>query len=55
MNLVYDVAHNIAKFEEHTVDGQQQARVGASQGGDAGVSRRAIPKCPTRIARSASR
>ena len=22
MNLVYDVAHNIAKFEEHTVDGK---------------------------------
>ncbi len=24
MNLVYDVAHNIAKFEEHQVDGQQK-------------------------------
>ena len=24
MNLVYDVAHNIAKMEEHTVDGKQK-------------------------------
>jgi tRNA-splicing ligase RtcB len=24
MNLVYDVCHNIAKFEEHTVDGRQK-------------------------------
>lgn len=24
MNLVYDVAHNIAKFEEHTIDGQRK-------------------------------
>ena len=24
MNLVYDVAHNIAKFEEHTVDGKKK-------------------------------
>ncbi len=24
MNLVYDVCHNIAKFEEHTVDGKQK-------------------------------
>jgi tRNA-splicing ligase RtcB len=24
MPLVYDVAHNVAKFEEHTVDGKQQ-------------------------------
>ncbi len=24
MNLVYDVCHNIAKFEEHTIDGQKK-------------------------------
>ena len=24
MDLVYDVAHNIAKFEEHTVDGKKK-------------------------------
>ena len=24
MNLVYDVAHNIAKFEEHDVDGSRK-------------------------------
>ena len=24
MNLVYDVAHNIAKMEEHTVDGERK-------------------------------
>ena len=55
MNLVYDVAHNIAKMEEH--DGRRPAEdaVRASQGGDPGVSRRAIPKCPSSIARSASR
>ncbi len=46
MNLVYDVAHNIAKFEEHTVDGQTKKRLGAPQGGDAGLSRRASRDCP---------
>lgn len=24
MNLIYDVAHNIAKFEEHVIDGQKK-------------------------------
>lgn len=24
MNLIYDVAHNIAKFERHTIDGNQR-------------------------------
>jgi tRNA-splicing ligase RtcB (3'-phosphate/5'-hydroxy nucleic acid ligase) len=24
MNLIYDVAHNIAKFEEHVIDGQRK-------------------------------
>ncbi len=38
MNLIYDVCHNIAKFEEHTVDGEDEARLGASQGCDARVS-----------------
>ena len=35
--LVYDVAHNIAKLEEHTVDGRDQETVRASQGGHAGL------------------
>ena len=37
MNLIYDVAHNIAKFEEHTIGGTPEAGLGASQGGDAGL------------------
>ena len=37
MNLVYDVCHNIAKFEEHTVGGKQQEGLGPPQGGDAGL------------------
>ena len=55
MNLVYDVAHNIAKMEEHTVDGRGETAVRASQGGHAGASRPAIPNCPPPIAPSASR
>ena len=36
MELVYDVAHNIAKFEEHSVGrGQIEAGLRPSQGGDA--------------------
>ena len=47
MDLVYDVAHNIAKFEDHDVgEGRHTAGLRASQGGDAGVSRRAIPRSP---------
>ena len=37
MNLVYDVAHNIAKMEEHEVEGRPPAAVRASQGGHPGV------------------
>ena len=55
MDLIYDVAHNIAKMEEHEVDGRRRSALRASQGGHPGVSRRAIPKCPSSIARSASR
>ena len=40
MHLVYDVAHNIAKFEEHEVDGSAQARLGPPQRGDARLSAR---------------
>ena len=43
MNLVYDVAHNIAKFEEHTVDGKTKKvwvhRKGATRAFPAGPSR----------------
>ena len=55
MNLVYDVAHNIAKLEEHTVGGRDEEGLRASQGRDAGLSRRATPSCRRRIATSASR
>ena len=40
MNLVYDVAHNIAKFEQHTVGGQPQDGLGAPQGRHAGLPAR---------------
>ena len=47
MELVYDVAHNIAKFEDHDVgDGQSQAGLRPSQGGDACLSRPVIPRFP---------
>ncbi len=55
MNLVYDVAHNIAKFEEHTVDGQPKTRLRASQGRDAGLPARPSRGARPRTARSASR
>ena len=35
MDLVYDVAHNIAKFEDHDVGGGWQAGLRPPQGGDA--------------------
>ena len=39
MELVYDVAHNIAKFEDHSVGrGQTKAGLRPSQGSDACVS-----------------
>ena len=54
MDLVYDVAHNIAKFEEHEVDGKKTElwvhRKGATRAFPAGH-----PELPTRTARSASR
>ena len=55
MNLLYDVAHNIAKLEEHTVDGKKKKVVGASQGSDAGLPGRAIRRCRRRTGQSASR
>jgi tRNA-splicing ligase RtcB len=46
MNLVYDVAHNIAKVEEHDIDGQKKPvlvhRKGATRAYPAG--RKEIPK-----------
>ena len=54
MDLVYDVAHNIAKFEDHDVGGGRiEAGLRAPQGGDsrlparsprdsAGLSRRSV-------------
>ena len=54
MDLIYDVAHNIAKLEEHTVDGKKKKvwvhRKGATRAFPPGT-----PRCRTRSARSASR
>ena len=55
MDLLYDVAHNIAKIEEHAVGGATQAALRAPQGGDAGLSRRAPRHARSATARSASR
>ncbi len=50
MNLVYDVAHNIAKLEEHTVDGQAKKLCVHRKG-----ATRAFPAGHAGIARSVSR
>ena len=55
MDLVYDVAHNIAKFEEHDVDGEHEAGLGPPQGGDAGLPAGPPRDARARTARSASR
>ena len=56
MNLVYDVAHNIAKFEEHDVDGDDEAGLACTARGRRGPSRPAIPEVPDALPRrSASR
>ena len=54
MNLVYDVAHNIAKLEEHTVDGQTK-KLCVHRKGVRGPSPPGIRNCPIPIAQSASR
>ena len=38
LELVYDVAHNIGKFEKHTVDGKERELFIHRKGGDARVS-----------------
>ena len=56
MDLVYDVAHNIAKFEDHDVGGgESQAGLRASQGGDAGLPAGPSRDPRRRTRRSASR
>ena len=55
MNLVYDVAHNIAKMEQHTVDGTQMSRLRPPQGRDAGLPARPPGRARPGTARSASR
>ena len=37
LDLVYDVAHNVAKIEEHNVDGKRTAPLRAPQGRDKGL------------------
>ena len=48
LELVYYVAHNIAKIEEHTVDGKKM-KVCIHRKGDEGLS--AAPSCPRRPTR----
>ena len=49
MELLYDVAHNIAKLEEHTVAGKKK-RVWVHRKERRGHSRRGIRSCRRRIA-----
>ena len=51
MRLVYDVAHNIAKIEEHEVDGEPPTALRAPQGRHAGLPP-GTPRCPPPTARS---
>ena len=56
MELVYDVAHNIAKFEKHSRSRRRvQAGLRPPQGGDPCVSRPATPRSRPCTRRSASR
>ena len=50
LSLVYDVAHNIAKFERHDVEGKIGALPRPQEGGDARVSRR-TPRRARRVSR----
>ena len=54
MNLVYDVAHNIAKIEDHAVDGAGNRSASIARG-RRGRFPPAIPNCPPPIVPSASR
>ena len=54
MNLVYDVAHNIAKFEEHAI-GARRSACGSIARERRALFRPATPKRPPPIARLASR
>ena len=47
MDLVYDVAHNIAKMEQHTIDGRQDDRSACIARGPPGRFPPATPRCPT--------
>jgi len=51
---LYDVCHNIAKLEEHTVDGRAK-KVWVHRKGATRAFPRAIRKCRRSTARSASR
>ena len=56
MDLVYDVAHNIAKFEEHDVGARRhRSRSASIARGRRGPSRPAIPRSRRPTRRSASR
>ena len=56
MNLVYDVAHNIAKFEEHDVGGGRQKQVWVHRKGATRAFPPGHPEIPAAVSRgSASR
>jgi len=54
MHLLYDVAHNIAKIEEHAVGTTQEECLRAPQGGDPRLSPPAITTSPNATAASGS-
>ena len=55
MGLIYDVAHNIAKMEEHEVDGRRRKLLCVHRKGATRAFPPAIPTCPSNTVRSASR
>ncbi len=48
LRMVYDVAHNTAKLEEHVVDGAEEESTGASQRRHTGVRARSRMELPAR-------
>ena len=55
LELVYDVAHNIAKIEEHTVDGKKTKALRPPQGRHPGLSAAITRSCRRPTGRRASR
>jgi len=55
MNLIYDVAHNIAKMEPYEVEGKATQLCVHRKGADAGIPAGDTRSCPIGTGRSASR